>query len=79
MFELLELDEPMIEALRNHDTHAFAQAAKASRDFVTLAESALDYALQGVTSVDEVLGLAEGLETLPSVALADQALASEAQ
>ncbi|MCL5050001.1 MAG: Flp pilus assembly complex ATPase component TadA [Firmicutes bacterium] len=73
VFELLELDEPMIEALRNHDTHAFAQAAKASRDFVTLAESALDYALQGVTSVDEVLGLAEGLETLPSVALASEA------
>lgn len=65
VFELLELDEAMIEALRNQDTHGFAVAARASRDFVTLAESALDYALSGVTSVEEVLSLAEGLETLP--------------
>ncbi|MCC5879013.1 MAG: Flp pilus assembly complex ATPase component TadA [Idiomarina sp.] len=65
VFELLEMDEAMIEALRNNDTHAFAQAARASKDFVTLAESALDYALSGVTSVEEVLSLAEGLETLP--------------
>lgn len=75
VFELLELDEAMIEALRNHDTHAFAQAARASRDFVTLAEAALDYALAGVTSVEEVLSLAEGLETIPDIdtdiALAD--------
>ena len=73
VFELLEMDEAMIEALRNHDTHAFALAARASRDFVTLAESALDYALTGVTSVEEVLSLAEGLQTLPDE-LIEQAL-----
>ena len=67
VFELLELDEAMIEALRKQDTHAFSQAARASKDFVTLAESALEYALQGITSVDEVLSLAEGLEALPDL------------
>ncbi|RUO26683.1 MSHA biogenesis protein MshE [Aliidiomarina minuta] len=65
VFELLELDADMIDALRANDTHAFATAAKNNPDFVPLAEAALKYALQGVTSVEEVLTLAEGLEALP--------------
>ena len=77
VFELLELDEAMIEALRKQDTHAFSQAARASKDFVTLAESALEYALQGITSVDEVLSLAEGLETLPDIEDVEGALGEE--
>lgn len=65
VFELLELDDAMIDALRAHDTQGFARAAKANRDFTTLAEAALTYAIEGVTSVEEVLTLAEGLEALP--------------
>lgn len=64
VFELLEMDEAMVNALRQHDTHAFAQAARAHPGFVTLAEAALDYALEGTTSVEEVLTLADGLDAL---------------
>lgn len=60
VFELLEMNEPMIAALRNSDTQAFAEAARKSKDFRTLAEVGLDYALEGITTVDEVLTLAAG-------------------
>lgn len=60
VFELLELNEPMMAALRNSDTQAFAEAAAAVEGFKTLAQAGLEYALQGVTSVDEVLTLAAG-------------------
>ena len=55
VFELLELDEAMTDALRQNDTSAFAHAAKENRHFRSLTENALDYALQGVTTMEEVL------------------------
>ena len=59
VFELLEFDEPMTEALRRGEPEAFALAAKASRGYLSLVNVAYDYACQGVTSIDEVLKLAE--------------------
>jgi MSHA biogenesis protein MshE len=55
VYELLELDEPMIAALRRSDPQGFAEAAKANPHYRPLAACALDYALAGVTSVEEVL------------------------
>ena len=55
VYELLEMDEAMIAALRRSDPQAFAEAAKASAGYRPLAACALDYALAGVTSVEEVL------------------------
>ncbi|MCH8492836.1 MAG: Flp pilus assembly complex ATPase component TadA [Idiomarina sp.] len=60
VFELLELNEAMMAALRNSDTQGFAEAATAVKGFKTLAQVGLEYALQGITSVDEVLTLAAG-------------------
>jgi MSHA biogenesis protein MshE len=45
----------MIEALRHNDPQGFADAAKVSVGYRPLAACALDYALAGVTSVEEVL------------------------
>ena len=59
VFELLEFDEPMTEALRRGEPESFALAAKASRGYLSLVDVAYDYACQGVTSIDEVLKLAE--------------------
>ena len=53
--ELLELDEPMIAALRRGDPQGFAEAARKQPHYRPLAECALDYAIAGITSVDEVL------------------------
>ncbi|WP_434340370.1 GspE/PulE family protein [Motilimonas cestriensis] len=62
VFEMLELDEPMMEALRRDDPEAFSQAAKQSAHYRPLAFSALDYAIQGITSLDEVLRLVEQVD-----------------
>ena len=55
VYELLEMDDSMIAALRRNDPQGFAEAAQASANYRPLAACALDYALAGVTSVEEVL------------------------
>src|SRR5690606_27426851 len=59
VFELLEMNADMVDALRNNDTYAFAEAAQNSAHFRSLAHVALDYAAEGITTIDEVLYLAE--------------------
>nr|WP_269725432.1 type II/IV secretion system protein [Pseudoalteromonas tunicata] len=61
VFELLEMNEPMMDALRLADTQAFAVAAKNNPDFEPLAIMTLQYASQGITTLDEVFRVSEGL------------------
>ncbi|MBT42124.1 MAG: MSHA biogenesis protein MshE [Idiomarina sp.] len=62
VFELLEMNRPMMDALRMNDTQRFAEAANVSAGFRSMALVALDYAKQGITSAEEVLFLAESVE-----------------
>ena len=55
VFELLEIDERLAEALRSDDTTAFTRAAQQQKGFQPFMHHAMDYALQGITSLDEVL------------------------
>jgi len=55
VFELLEMNAEMIAALRRNDPQGFADAALASPNYRPLATCALDYALTGLSSVEEVL------------------------
>ena len=59
VFELLEMTEAMMNSLKNEDTSAFSDAARLSPDYKPLAHSALLYAKEGITSIDEVLKLVE--------------------
>ena len=59
VFELLELDLPMMDALRRGDPEAFARAAREHVEYRPLVDMAFEYATQGITTVDEVLRLAE--------------------
>ena len=59
VFEILDLKGEMMDALRAEDTERFSRAANADPDYVPLSHMAYDYALQGITSLDEVLRLAE--------------------
>ncbi|WP_199610750.1 GspE/PulE family protein [Flocculibacter collagenilyticus] len=59
VFELLELDDDMMDALRQEDTHLFATICKQSTRFKPLAQIALGYAKQGMTTLDEVFKVAE--------------------
>jgi len=64
VFELLEMNEAMMAALKKDDTEAFTQHAKANPTFRPLALAAFDYAKQGVTSVEEVLRLVETVDVV---------------
>jgi MSHA biogenesis protein MshE len=63
--EWLELDEPMLDALRKNDPSAFTIAARKNRYFRPLELCALDYAREGKTSLDEVFRLSATLEDSP--------------
>lgn len=66
VFELLVLDKPLADALRRNDTEEFARLAYNSPNFSTLGTMALEYAQQGITSLDEVIRVSEyvDLETI---------------
>ncbi|MFT5543460.1 MAG: MSHA biogenesis protein MshE [Glaciecola sp.] len=59
VFELLEMTEGMMNALKNNDTSLFSDEARISPDYKPLAHSALLYAKEGITSIAEVLKLVE--------------------
>ena len=62
VFELLEMNEPMMGALKRDDAEAFTQLSKENPSFTPLALAAFDYATQGVTTVEEVLRLVETVD-----------------
>lgn len=59
VFELLDMTESMMNALKSNDSIQFGQAAQNSPGFVPLAKVALTYAKMGITTVEEVLKLIE--------------------
>ena len=62
IFELLELDDAMSDALRVGDTASFTHAARNSEGFQTLAQSALEYAGKGMTTLEEVFRVTEQMD-----------------
>ncbi|MEZ9627009.1 GspE/PulE family protein [Aliivibrio fischeri] len=60
VFELLELDQPMMDALRANDAVGFSQKARQNPDYKPLLASAMELAMSGVISLDEVMALGEG-------------------
>jgi MSHA biogenesis protein MshE len=62
VFELLEINAPMADALRDGSVRQFNDAAHAHENYRPLSQSALDYTLQGVTTVDEVLRVSAEVE-----------------
>ncbi len=63
--EWLELDEPMLDALRKNDPSSFTIAARKNRYYRPLELCALDYAREGKTTLDEVFKLSATLEEQP--------------
>ncbi|MCG5514375.1 GspE/PulE family protein [Ectothiorhodospira shaposhnikovii] len=62
VYELLEMDEALTDALRRRDIREFMHRVRHSRDYRPLLQCALDYAEQGITTLDEVMRLAGGLD-----------------
>jgi len=65
VFELLEINNAMADALRDNNVRAFNDVAHNDPTFKTLMFSALEYALQGVTSLEEVMRVSAQVEDEP--------------
>ena len=62
VYELLEMDAGLTDALRREDLSTFVSLAGQKRSYVPLVNCALDYASAGVTSLQEVVRVAGGLD-----------------
>lgn len=60
VFEMLELDNDMMDKLRANDAVGFAQVARQSTSYKPLLASAMELAMEGIVSLDEVMSLGEG-------------------
>ncbi|WP_331346063.1 GspE/PulE family protein [Cellvibrio sp. UBA7661] len=64
IFEMLELNHAMADALRTNDINAFTHAANAVPNFVTLSEAALGYAIEGKTTLEEVMSISAQIDEI---------------
>jgi MSHA biogenesis protein MshE len=62
IYELLEIDGSLADAIRSGDLSRFAALAQAQSGYVSLVERALGYAASHVTSIEEVMRVTSGLE-----------------
>ena len=60
--ELFEMNQESAEALRSGDNQKFITVAKQDPNYISLPQCALQYAIEGRTSVQEVFGLIAELE-----------------
>jgi len=65
VFEFLEIDDQLADDLRRSDASTFATHARNSDGFRSFAQHALEYALKGVTSVEEVIRVAGTIDDTP--------------
>ncbi len=64
VFELLEIDADMADALRDNDVKGFNLAAHNHPSYRPLSMAALDYALIGITTMNEVLRVSAEVEAV---------------
>jgi len=57
IYEFLVMDSSLTEALRCEDQNAFQKAARAQDGYKPLVQNALDYARNGITTINEVIRL----------------------
>lgn len=64
IFEILLPNQAMLEAVRKRDYSSFSRLARESEFFTPLSESAINLALEGITTVEEVLRVCESIESM---------------
>ncbi len=62
IYELLEIDRPLADAIRRSDSTAFTELVRQREDFTTLADAALELVASGSTTVAEAMGVTTGLD-----------------
>ncbi|MGH8185394.1 MAG: MSHA biogenesis protein MshE, partial [Steroidobacteraceae bacterium] len=66
IYELLELDRSLADAIRRGDSVEFGRLMHDKKDYVTLADGALELVASGVTSVAEAMAVTSGLDEAES-------------
>jgi MSHA biogenesis protein MshE len=67
VYEVLEIDRALADAVRRGDLEGFARAARSSEGYVPLAQGAIDFAQSGITSLAEAMAVGSGLEEFVDV------------
>ncbi len=67
VYELLEFDQQISDVLGQGDSAAFALVARIARGFRPLNMVALQYAIEGVTSMDEVIRISADVDTMMDI------------
>jgi len=62
VYELLEIDGRLTDLIRREDVEGFMDDCREKADYVTLDHCALDYAMTGITSLDEAIRIAGGVD-----------------
>jgi MSHA biogenesis protein MshE len=62
VYELLEIDSALADAIRRGNIHDVDNVVRTRPGYVSLAQSALDLAGKGITSLSEAIGVASGME-----------------
>ncbi|MDF1766939.1 MAG: GspE/PulE family protein [Gammaproteobacteria bacterium] len=62
VFEMLVMNQELGDALRRGDSSEFIRVAQRTPGYVPLVKSALDFALAGITSLEEVLRVSEQVD-----------------
>jgi MSHA biogenesis protein MshE len=60
----LEINSTMAEALRKEDINGFTLAANENPQFKTLSQAALEYAIEGMTTLSEVMSITAQIEEI---------------
>jgi MSHA biogenesis protein MshE len=69
IYEMLEIDRPMADAIRRGNALEFAEEVRKRDGFTSLADAALDLVANGTTSIAEAIAITSGLdESEPEVA-----------
>ena len=64
VYELLEFDKELSDTLSHSDSGTFVSAARNSRNFRSLNMVALQYAVEGITTMDEVIRISANIESV---------------
>ncbi|HEV7608409.1 MAG TPA: GspE/PulE family protein [Steroidobacteraceae bacterium] len=62
IYELIEVDRPLADAIRRSDPQGFADSARAQVGYTSLTRSAIDMAAGGKTTLAEVIATTSGLD-----------------
>lgn len=77
IYELLEIDRPLADAIRRGDPIEFAEILAKREDFTSLRDAALELVSTGVTSIDEAIAVTSGIDdeeaNVPELELVSQA------